>query len=57
MPHISAEIMESHIANAQKLRIAAYGSVFAALLRRADAIQKAIAARLHTPSSTHSTAT
>lgn len=56
MTDISARQMEHHIENARRLRTEAYASLFAALALRIDAIQKAIAARLHMPSSTHSTA-
>ena len=56
MTHISADQMAYHFENAHRLRAEAYASLFAALALRIDAIQKAIAARLHTPSSTHRTA-
>lgn len=56
MSDISAELMAYHVENARQLRAEAYASLFAALALRIDAIQKAIAAKLHTPSSTHSTA-
>jgi hypothetical protein len=56
MPPISAETFEFHRVNARRLRAAAYRELFAGLLRRIEAAQKATAARLQTQSSTQSTA-
>ncbi len=56
MPPIPAETIEFHRENARHLRAEAYRALFGRLLRRIEAAQKAIAARLQTPSSTQSTA-
>lgn len=56
MSPIPAETIEFHRENAKRLRAEAYRALFAGLLRRIEAAQKAIVARLQTPSSTQSTA-